>query len=64
MEPVVEEKDIEALYHLISEHYESTKSANAKRILEQWDELLQKFVKVMPNDFKRVLQERALVEKG
>lgn len=63
LEPVVEDKDIESLYHLISEHYESTKSTNAKRILEQWDELLKKFIKVMPNDFKRVLQERALAEK-
>ena len=64
LEPVIEDKDVESLYHLISEHYESTKSANAKRILEGWDELLKKFVKVMPNDYKRVLEERALAEKG
>ena len=64
LEPVIEDKDVESLYHLISEHYESTKSANAKRILDGWDELLKKFVKVMPNDYKRVLEERALAEKG
>jgi glutamate synthase domain-containing protein 3 len=30
----------------------------AKRVIDQWSELLPKFVKVMPTDYKRVLSER------
>ena len=35
-----------------------TGSRNAKRILDGWDAMLPKFVKVMPIDYKRVLAER------
>jgi len=31
----------------------------AERILENWEESLTEFVKVMPTDYKRVLAERA-----
>ncbi|MCI0439369.1 MAG: glutamate synthase subunit alpha, partial [Chloroflexi bacterium] len=59
LEKVVEEQDIAALHRLVSEHYRYTGSANAKRVLESWDDMLPKFVKIMPHDYKRVLAERA-----
>jgi glutamate synthase domain-containing protein 3 len=43
---------------MIEAHFRYTKSVNAKRVLEAWEGMLPKFVKVMPMDYKRVLQER------
>jgi glutamate synthase (NADPH/NADH) large chain/glutamate synthase (ferredoxin) len=35
-----------------------TGSRSAKRILDSWESMLPKFEKVMPVDYKRVLEER------
>ena len=45
-----------------SRHLEWTGSEKAKRLLENWEDALGKFVKVMPNDLKRVLEERQEAE--
>jgi glutamate synthase domain-containing protein 3 len=45
---------------MIEFHFRYTKSVNAKRVLDAWDVMLPKFVKVMPSDYKRVLQERKM----
>ena len=42
---------------MITSHFLYTGSRNAKRILDGWEAILPKFVKVMPID-KRVLVER------
>ncbi|WP_258104739.1 glutamate synthase large subunit [Marinoscillum sp. MHG1-6] len=47
----------------IEKHIELTDSGRAKEILENWDKYQSKFVKVMPNDLKRVLEEKRLKEK-
>ena len=52
----VEEAEDEALVHgLIKEHLERTGSTAASAILGDWFEAKQKFVKVYPRDYKRVL---------
>ena len=58
LEPVVEEEDRTQLRQLIEEHLHYTESLSAQRILETWDDVLPMFVKVMPHDYKRVLEER------
>jgi len=63
LESVVEEEDKAALRRLIEEHLELTGSATAARVLETWAETLPKFVKVMPTDYKRVIEERAKKER-
>ena len=60
LEQVASEGDIAALHTMIESHYRYTGSANAERVLQAWDEMLPKFVKVTPRDYKRVLAERAL----
>ncbi|MDQ3676289.1 MAG: glutamate synthase-related protein, partial [Actinomycetota bacterium] len=47
---------------LVSEHLERTASPVARRVLDQWDQLLARFVKVFPTDYKRVLAELAAQE--
>ena len=51
--------DERALHALIAEHHRRTGSAVAERVLGSWDELLPRFVKVMPHDYKRALTEIA-----
>jgi len=57
------------LRELIEQHYARTDSTVARRVLDDWEASLGRFVKVMPNDYRRVLNEQAtqagvLVEAG
>jgi len=58
LEPLKEEEDIERLRALIEEHHLHTQSTVAKKVLDAWEEMLPKFVKVYPRDYRRVLEER------
>jgi glutamate synthase (NADPH/NADH) large chain len=49
--------DAERLRILIERHLLYTGSAQARSLLENWDETLKHFVKVMPSDFRRALCE-------
>jgi len=59
LEAVTDAADIAELKALISRHLEYTESTVAAQILADWDTALAQFVKVMPTDYKRVLNERA-----
>ncbi|HEY6168020.1 MAG TPA: glutamate synthase large subunit [Verrucomicrobiae bacterium] len=52
----LEEEDAATLKAMIENHAISTKSTRAAKILAEWSKYLPKFVKVMPKDYKRVLQ--------
>jgi len=49
--------DVKELKDLIQKHYEYTGSTVAKGILDNWNTVLPQFVKVYPNDYRRVLEE-------
>ena len=51
----VSEDDEQVLERLISSHHQMTASTLAQEILSSWVENKNKFVKVMPKDYKRVL---------
>ncbi|MBA4012176.1 MAG: glutamate synthase large subunit [Phenylobacterium sp.] len=51
--------DAERLRILIERHHLYTGSARAREILENWDQTLTSFVKVMPKDYRRALVEMA-----
>ena len=53
--PVDESKDIEELRYWIARHADETGSPRANWILETWDAMLPRFVKVFPHEFQRVL---------
>ncbi|MCC6438775.1 MAG: glutamate synthase subunit alpha, partial [Acidimicrobiales bacterium] len=49
----------------VRRHHEETDSALAARLLAEGDAALDRFVKVMPRDYKRVIEaERAALERG
>jgi glutamate synthase (NADPH/NADH) large chain len=58
LEKVESEEDSAELRRLIEKHRDFTGSAVACEVLDNWDESLAKFVKVMPTDYKRVLEEQ------
>ena len=58
LEPVVEEEDRNTLRGLIQEHLSCTGSGKAEKLLQAWDEIVPKFVKIFPKDYRRVLEER------
>jgi glutamate synthase (ferredoxin) len=47
--------EIAYVEQMIRRHAEYTKSQRAYKVLALWEELLPKFVKVLPNDYQRVL---------
>ena len=58
LESVKADEDIAELKQMIESHLKYTDSEVAKRILNDWDGALSQFVKVMPTDYKRVLEEQ------
>lgn len=59
LDSVTAANDILELKALIQNHADYTESPVAKSILENWEQSLRQFVKVMPTDYKRVLEEQA-----
>ncbi len=53
--PVEEDQDITALKGLIENHYNTTLSPLAQRILEKWEKSLPKFIKIFPEEYKQAL---------
>ena len=53
------DEDADEARALVEEHLRRTGSPVAKRVLDAWQELLPRFVKVFPTDYKRVLAEQA-----
>jgi glutamate synthase (ferredoxin) len=55
--PLVEcdDKDIKQVRDLISEHQELTGSKRAEEILANWNQFIQSFIKILPQDYERVL---------
>ena len=56
LETVVEAEEIADLCEMIAKHHQYTGSLKAKEVLDSWEASLPKFVKVIPRDYKRVIQ--------
>jgi glutamate synthase (ferredoxin) len=55
LEPLVNMEDVEQVKDLLARHIRYTQSAVAARLLVNWERTRERFVKVMPRDYKRVL---------
>jgi glutamate synthase domain-containing protein 2/glutamate synthase domain-containing protein 1/glutamate synthase domain-containing protein 3 len=58
----IDETDAAELRELVSEHARRTGSALAERLLGDWEASLERFAKVMPDDYRRVLDEQAALD--
>ena len=58
LEPLVAADDIAEVRSLVDKHRRLTGSTVAARVLDDWEHACASFVKVMPRDYKRVLEQR------
>ena len=50
-----EDEEIKEVRDQIGKHLDLTDSARAREILTHWDQFLKQFLKIMPEDYERVL---------
>ena len=64
LESLEDGEEIRDLQELIQRHVGYTESKLGQRILDHWEAMVPQFVKVMPRDYKRVLQhiQKALAD--
>jgi glutamate synthase (NADPH/NADH) large chain len=55
-ESLVDDQEISFLKDLVQNHFHYTNSAKAGFVLENWNDVLPKFVKVIPKDYKRMME--------
>jgi glutamate synthase domain-containing protein 3 len=60
----IDDEDERVLHGLVEEHHRRTGSPVAERVLAGWDVMLHRFVKVMPHDYKRALEELAAAARA
>ena len=58
LEPLQDPEDVELVRDLLIQHAGYTGSTVAARLLNDWDRAVSQFVKVMPVDYRRVLEEQ------
>ena len=59
----LEEEDKEVLNNLVSNHYKYTQSLLAKNILDDFSTQVKRFVRVMPLEYKRIIEEKKNEQK-
>jgi glutamate synthase (NADPH/NADH) large chain len=59
----LDDDDRAVLRDAVERHFTETESAVAKDLLTDWEVAVERFGKVMPKDFKRVLRARAAAER-
>jgi glutamate synthase (ferredoxin) len=59
LEALMEAQDIHLVRTMIAAHVRHTNSTHAAAILQDWTAIFSRFVRVMPRDYKRVLQAEA-----
>jgi len=57
---MLEDFDKELLQQMVRNHFSYTSSKMALDLLNDWENALGRFVKVMPRDYKRILAEKAV----
>jgi glutamate synthase (ferredoxin) len=62
LETLADPAEVREVKTMIATHLEATGSLLAERILGSWEETLPLFVKVMPRDYRRMLEAMRTVE--
>ena len=58
LEPLHDESDVWLVYEMLQDHTRLTGSPLGRRILDNWELMASRFVKVMPIEYRRALAER------
>jgi len=60
LEPLERADDVELVIELLKRHVKHTGSSLASRLLTDWSATARRFVKVMPRDYKKVLDGKSM----
>ncbi|MBM7570877.1 glutamate synthase large subunit [Aquibacillus albus] len=60
LQSIDDEMEAQEVYQMIEKHVEYTKSINGQQVLDNWDSILPKFVRVIPKDY---LEMRQIIHK-
>jgi glutamate synthase (ferredoxin) len=63
LERLTDAGETEEVRRLVERHLEHTSSSRARQVLDAWDDLVPKFVKVIPRDYQRMLAAIARAEE-
>jgi glutamate synthase (ferredoxin) len=63
LERLEDAAEITAVRRLVERHLEHTSSSRARQVLDAWEDMVPKFVKVVPRDYKRMLAAIARAEE-
>ena len=58
--PITHSEEISHLHALIVRHHQYTQSTVARRMLDRWEQHVSKFVKVLPTEYRMVLERQHL----
>ncbi len=64
LERLEDEEEINQVKEMILKHARYTKSERARKVLSMWDKMVPKFVKVIPKDYKRMLNAMKRVRES
>jgi len=65
LEPLMDQEDQDTVQRLLQAHLLQTGSSVASALLENWEQTRQDFVKVMPREYRRALEEaKEAAKKG
>jgi glutamate synthase (ferredoxin) len=59
-----DEEDLDTVRGLIERHVALTRSPRGQEILNQWEQMAPRFIKVLPNDYARVLKAMRKVKEA
>ncbi len=63
--PLSDPAEIAQIRRLLERHVEYTASPRARALLDEWDTTVSRFIRVVPNDYRRVIEAQARMrEKG
>ncbi len=63
LSPVLGLEDQQCIKEMLEKHILYTDSGLAKKVMSNWYQFMPNFVKVLPHDYKRVLEKKALQER-
>lgn len=63
IETLTRPEDVEQLKRMVTEHYQATSSSLAKKILMDFESYIPQFKKIMPNDYRKMLDAISILEK-
>lgn len=62
LEPLEDEAEVAEVRAMIGKHVQYTNSDLGRQVLEDWDKVLTRFVKIIPKDYKRMMEQIAKVQ--